>query len=510
MIVNKSMYPIQTGFSVISQMQQRMATLQMQLGTGQKSPNLAGMGRDLPMSLSVRSRLDKIEGYSASIDMVNLRLSFLDKTMTRFDKIEGEARNSVTPGDYGTNDINMATLPGLSLARFDEIVTMLNQDVAGRYLFGGNVTDKPPLPTSTVLLEGEGGRIGFRGLLAERQAADQGLDGMGRLVLDPVVAGTGTVTLAEDGQHPFGFKLSTISTNGAPAIVAPPVQHPAPGNANLAVTFTGEPTPGQTVTLGFTLPDGTETQITLTATADANPGSGSFTIGADADATAENFRTALEASLLHRGAGELKGASTFAAADNFFAEDGIPKRPAGGSPATGLVNGDANQMVFWYNGQISTDPRASVTAGVDESTQARYGLQATESGLRRMVMTQAAMALTTYPSEQQSGSPEAYAQSRDLFDAMASRQQAQMSESHNAEAGSVERITMDLAIARLATNSASERHTNYSNQLENLLSDVETISQEDTAMAILALQTRLQASYQVTAMVSKLSLANYI
>lgn len=547
MIVNKSMFPIQTGFSVISQMQQKMATLQTQLGTGQKSGTLAGMGRDLPMSLSVRSRLDKIAGYSANIDTVNLRLGFLDKTLSRFDKIEGEARNEVTPGDYGTNDINMATLPGLSLARFDEVVTMLNQDVAGRYLFGGNVTDKPPLQTTDVLLNGEGGRLGYKGILAERMAADLGpatADGgrLGRLTLAAIPAGTSTVTLAEDGSHPFGFKLSTISSNAPTTAIA--VTQPTGTPPSLGVSFTAEPTPGQTVTLGFTLPDGTETQITLTATADANPGPGAFKIDADPEVMANNFRTALEGGLKQHAGAELTAASTFAAAEDFFAAAGTPKRPAGGPPATSLVDADPAQVVSWYNGQVSPtgeDPRASVTARIDDSTNARYGMQATESGFLRLVRTQAAMAVTSYPSEAdvrakpaieqirldaqtlpegdlrnaklaeyEGAVSQAYGQSRGLFDGMASRQQSQMSEGHNSEAGSIERVTMDLAVARLSTDSASVRHTDYKAQLDNLLSDVETVSQEDTAMAILALQTRLQASYQVTAMVSKLSLANFI
>lgn len=57
MIVNKSMYPLKTGFGVIAKMQDQFATLQMQMGTGEKASTLAGMGRDLPLSLSVRSRL---------------------------------------------------------------------------------------------------------------------------------------------------------------------------------------------------------------------------------------------------------------------------------------------------------------------------------------------------------------------------------------------------------------------------------------------------------------------
>ena len=205
MIVNKSMFPLQTGFGVISKMQDRFADLQVQLGTGMKASTLADMGRDLPMSLSVRSRLNKIEGFSANIDTVNLRLSFLDKTMSRFDKIEGEARNSAVQGQYGTNNINMATLPSLSKARLDELVTLLNSDVAGRYLFGGSNTDSAPLPDTNVLLDGQAGKAGFKAIVSERKAADAGIDGRGRLGSTHAV-GTTTVTLAEDGVHPFGMR----------------------------------------------------------------------------------------------------------------------------------------------------------------------------------------------------------------------------------------------------------------------------------------------------------------
>jgi flagellar hook-associated protein 3 FlgL len=538
MIVNKSMFPVQTGFSVVSQMQDKLSELQMQLGSGQKSQTLGGMGRDLPMSLSVRSRLDKIEGYEGNIGSVNLRLSFLDKTMSRFDELEGEARTAVTTGDYGTNDINMATIPGLSEARLDEMVTMLNQDVAGRYLFGGNVTDKPPVKTTGVLLNGEGGRIGYRQILSERLAADMGADNMGRLTLPAVTAGSGAVHLTEDGTHPFGYKLSTISTNAAPAIA---VTQPTGTPPDLSVTFSAEPTPGQHVIIGFKLPDGTETQITLTAQGPADAGDGAFVIDPDPDVMAANFRTALETSIKQKTGGELKAASTYAAATDFFDANGVPKRPAGGPPATSLVAADPTQVVFWYDGQTSADPRTSVSARVDDAAQANYGIQATESGFLKLIRSEAAMAVTTYPieadvraqpaveqirldamalpddatrvaklKEYEDAVAAGYRQSRDLFDGMASRQQSTLSEGHNSEVGSIERITMDLAVASMAGKSATERHTNYKNQLENLLSSVETIDQDETAMSILALQTRLQASYQVTAMVSKLSLSNYM
>lgn len=685
MIVNKSMFPLQTGFGVITKMQERFSDLQVQLGTGMKASTLADMGRDLPLSLSVRSRLNKIEGFTSNIATVDLRLSFLDKTMTRFQTLQSEGRNAAVQGQYGTNNINMATLPSLSKARLDEVVTLLNSDVAGRYLFGGSNTDSAPVPDTDVLLEGQGGKAGFKTVLNERKAADAGTDGMGRLdsslvVGDPAVPGPATasvVSLTEDGVHPFGLKLSNVSSTASAASLSytTPVVTSPPTAKTLSVTFQPDPADqvqsGQTVTLGFTLPDGTETQITLRATtaSESTGGADEFVIGADAGETATNFQTALNAKLVNVGETELAGASNFAAAKNFFNGAGEPVLRVAGDPATAtaLRVADATDTVMWYNGQspavaaeglgrtqISTladtvtfaeaapssskygfqitgvsastanitttataadpssvavqlgaavtpgeqveitlsepsgttrtlkltavtgkagsgqftigttadetaanfakslnivtteaamaaegNPRQSVTAQVDDSTRVAYGVQGNEAGLLRLVRTMASLAVETYPTEDNilaSREPLRVAAMAETdptlrasklaeyekavtadrrtangrYDAMASRQQVQLSASHNSERGSVDIMTMEMAVAHIGLQNATARHTDYKAQLDNLLSDVETVSKEDVAMEILALQTRLQASYQVTSMVSQLSLSKYM
>ncbi|WP_375451968.1 hypothetical protein [uncultured Devosia sp.] len=637
MIVNKSMFPVQAGFSVISQMQDRFATLQTQLGTGEKSSTLAGMGRDLPMSLSVRSRLDKIEGFSSNIDTVNLRLSFLDNTLTRFDKIESEARSSAVQGQYGTGNINMATQPGQSQARLDEVVTLLNSEVAGRYLFGGSNTDQAPLPTTDVLLDGEGGRAGFKAVVSERKAADAGADDRGRLATAHA-AGSTAVSLTEDGVHPFGYKVSSVSSTSGAVSVTQPTAQTLPAGDGISVTFA--PTPaaqiaaGHTVSVGLSLPDGTQTQITMKAVtaAEATGNVNEFVIGADAEATAAAFETALQGSLQELTGTTLAGASTFAASQNFFNGAGEPVLRVAGNPATAtaLRVGTAADTVMWYAGQspaisaaglgrldvatsgdtttlserapasanygfqitgVSADtanidtsftaadpstlgvaftnvpnvgetvtlglaqpdgttrsvsltavtgkagpgqfsigadadataanfskaltgalteaatvaqgnPRQSVSAQVDENTRTNYGLQANESGFLAMMRSFASTAVTTYPDSDST--------SKGRFDAMAIRQQDALSEAHNTEPGSIEIITMDLGIARSTADNATKRHTDYKTQLDNLLSDVETVSKEEVTLEILALQTRLQASYQVTSMLSKLSLSNYL
>ena len=147
-IVNRSMFPLQNAFSSIGKMQTRMDELQVQFGTGKKAATLADMGSTRSLSLSLRARVSTIEGYQASQQTVNLRLTVLNKAMERLDALEGQQRAMAAPGNYGTGDINLTTAKTTSSARLDEALTLLNSEVNGRYLMGGNQTESAPLAVS--------------------------------------------------------------------------------------------------------------------------------------------------------------------------------------------------------------------------------------------------------------------------------------------------------------------------------------------------------------------------
>ncbi len=71
-------------------------------------------------------------------------------------------------------------------------------------------------------------------------------------------------------------------------------------------------------------------------------------------------------------------------------------------------------------------------------------------------------------------------------------------------------LTVELGNASVNVDNVSKRQDSYKAQLEGMLSDIETVPKEDVAMEILALQTRLQASYQATSLIASLSLVNYL
>jgi hypothetical protein len=71
-------------------------------------------------------------------------------------------------------------------------------------------------------------------------------------------------------------------------------------------------------------------------------------------------------------------------------------------------------------------------------------------------------------------------------------------------------IQTDLANAQTTMQAASVRQTQTKTQLQNMVSDTETVSTEQVASQILAIQTALSASYQTTSILSKLTLTNFL
>jgi flagellar hook-associated protein 3 FlgL len=74
----------------------------------------------------------------------------------------------------------------------------------------------------------------------------------------------------------------------------------------------------------------------------------------------------------------------------------------------------------------------------------------------------------------------------------------------------IENIQSDLANAQTTMAAATSQQTQSQTTLQDLVSQIETVSPDQVASQILALQTSLQASYQTTSMLSQLSLVKYL
>ncbi|MEO8882515.1 MAG: hypothetical protein ABI377_03720 [Devosia sp.] len=509
MIVNNAMYPLPSSYSGITKLQTQLDTLQQQLASGLKASSLADMGTSRFTDLTVRSQLSRLSAYDTNINTVNLRLNMMNQVLTSLSTVNSNSRANSTPGAYGTNNINLTTAPSTAQTELDQVLGTLNTDINGHYLFGGGTTQAPPVATLDTALNGSGSLAGFKTVAAQRLQADQGADGLGRLTLS--TTGNAT-TLAEDGAHPFGFKLSSVGTSSSAVTVTQPA---TTSPASLSVQFASQPAAGDTVSIGLKMPDGTTDTLSMKAVTGTPKNPGEFQIGADANATAANFNTSLQSSLQTEGSTKLAVASNYAAANNFFNSSGqsvqrvaVDTATSSYYTATGYETAaqTAGDTVQWYTGENSASARASVSTKVDDSTNVSYGAEANEYGFTQLVRSLAVQAIQTYPATDDATTNASQAR----FDAVAAGQQANLSAANDSTPGSIASISVDLGLAQTTLKNLSAQHTAYSSQLQDVLSTAEQADPNEIASALLELQTRLSASYSATAMISQLQLANYL
>src|ERR1700730_14534223 len=314
---------------LLVQMQQQLSDLSLQLSTGKKSQTYGGLGIDRGFDLNLRGNLSRLDAYEASVSTVNTRVQLQNLSLDRLNTIRQNTQSQMLAPQSFTLIANGQTNAQIQARdNFDESLSLLNQQAGNTYLFSGNATDTPATDTVDHILNGNGTAAGLKQVIFERLQADQGSDGRGRLAAPTAVGDV--VTLAEDGTHPFGFKLAGASTTVAGAIVSGPSGVPP----SLSIDFGGtNPPDGATVQVQFTLPDGTSSSISLTASSTVPTPGGSFAIGANAAATAANLAGVLDTKIQALAKTDLAAASAVAASNNFFNTDASnPAQRVNGPP----------------------------------------------------------------------------------------------------------------------------------------------------------------------------------
>jgi flagellin-like hook-associated protein FlgL len=171
--------------------------------------------------------------------------------------------------------------------------------------------------------------------------------------------------------------------------------------------------------------------------------------------------------------------------------------------ATSLVAGTSANTVQWYTGNSGPGTaRASATARIDSSITVQYGAQANESAIRSQLQSIAVFAAFTVSS---SNTPAvSAAQISALSQRVATNLTAQPGQQ------TIEEIQSSFAAAQTVMKDASARQTQSQTMLQNMVDSTETVSTQQVASEILALQTALQASYQTTSIMSQLTLTKYL
>jgi flagellin-like hook-associated protein FlgL len=479
-----------------------------QLASGKIGQTYSAFGGNVARSIDLHSKLAQIDSSGFGLAIANTSLSTANNALTSLSSLA----STVASGTFSSVQATDATARTNTQSGLrTTVATMLNylntQD-GDSYVFGGRAQGTPPALDVGTVLDGNPseGKDGLSTYIAERQSADLGANGLGRLNLTLPAGGT-TVSLTEEAANlPFGMMLKSVSSTLANASAALSTTSPK----SLDVAFSGVPVSGTVLTVTLNLPDGTSTDVSLTAGATA--GTNQFAVGTDAATTAANFQSALSTALKTTASTALNNVSALKASRDFFAGSlaSPPQRvaiPSGGSAATatGFVTdplSNAAHTVIWYQG---TDAKASGDPRLDHVVQAApgitigLGVRGNEAGFSDTLAAVAAAAVMKFTT-----SDETLAQSQ--YSNLLQQAKTGLS-SGKAE---LQTIVASLATSQTQIKNMTDQNTAAKGLYGALISTLEDASPEQTAAQVTQLQTQLQVAYQVTAKLMKMTLADYL
>ena len=614
------------GNSILNQsvvdLKNQLTTLQSQLTTGKKSTTYAGLGVNEGFAIAARSQLAEISAFTDTATNINTNIGIANTGLQSLVDIGSTIQNSANSSSQALNSAGQTIGQQNATSQLSTALGILNTQSGNRFLFSGSAVNTPSVASLDDIINGTTSQAGLKQVISERQQADLGTLGLGRVVISSPTPTS--VQVAEDvAGSPFGLKLNAISSSLTGATVTGPTGSPAAVSVNLGAT---NPNNGDQVSFKFNLPDGTTETIQLTASSATPPPAGSFAIGGTSTVTAGNLNTALNSAIKTLANTSLVAASAIQAGSDFFSSAGTatgsvvnnqaatpapitgatllsgavgtdslpagfgvgdtitvngtpitfvgsgatgnqlnvtdsvqtlltkidsitgtstpstvsggavtlhtdnaaslsvtssnlaafaalgfpatatatqPPLRVGGSPlgaATSLVNGTAN-TVAWYTGEAGNgSARATATARVDQSVSVQYGIRANEQGIRSEIQTLAVFSAVTTSV----ANPNAIAQ----VNALSARVAKNLSPQPGQQ--TLQEIQTDLATAQSKIKDAKARQEQSQGLLQGIVDQAESVSPDQVATQILALQTNLQASFQTTALIAQLNLTKFL
>jgi flagellar hook-associated protein 3 FlgL len=169
--------------------QTQLDTLSRQLGSGQKAAVYSDLGAQAGITVGLDSQLSAIDGYDNTNTTVSTTLSIEQEALTQLasvgDTVQKEANQAGPP--FNLNGNGQTAVQAGAATQLDQILALLNTQSGDNYLFSGSALNQPSVETTDHILNGNGTLAGLKQVISERNQADVGASGLGRLVIPPVV-----------------------------------------------------------------------------------------------------------------------------------------------------------------------------------------------------------------------------------------------------------------------------------------------------------------------------------
>lgn len=527
--------------SQLTALKSKLNDLSEQLSTGLTAQSYGGLGTGRATALSAQASISALDGYSAIIDTAQTRAKLGTTSLQQVVTVANDTNTTLQNGLQSTSS-NLQAAKSTALNNLNAALDALNQSDGSVYLFCGSKGSVPPVADANTILYGKidsnGQTVdGLTKLVSDQVTADLGPGSNGWLKVQPDLGlgsngsvsqpnTTSSFSISEgpyahrttaDGA--FGFSLSKIAASNSSSIGV--TSSGSPVTSTVAVN--AQPASGDTVTVTLGLPDGTSTTFILTASSGkVDPTSNTtFAIGSTLAETTTNLQRTMSYALANSAGTALAASGAARVSTDFFAAstdaNTAPRRiyadPATGGPTYVAQNPanayplttppkTVNKAVVWYQGETGADTtaRASQTYQVGSSATIQLGARANEQPIQKVLAGLATVALGI-PSN-------STANATDAYQAVVNQATPLLASSKSGQ--SVQDIVTEFSLASARMSNAATANNAQKSTLQSTVDGIEQASTEEVATKLMDLQTRLQASYQITASLSKLSLVNYI
>lgn len=125
----------------------KYADINTQISSGLKSQSYKGIARDSQYLLAVESSSDKLEAYNANANTALATINTMYSTMGSIDDLANSILSDITAA-LGGNAVTSAVMQNQAQIGMNELSSLLNLRIAGRYAFSGTDIDTAPVNLS--------------------------------------------------------------------------------------------------------------------------------------------------------------------------------------------------------------------------------------------------------------------------------------------------------------------------------------------------------------------------
>ena len=138
--------------AAVTNMNNQLNQLSEELSTGDASQTYSGLGSQAGVALSLNAQLSAITGYTAAATTAGTTLGLAQSILTQLGDSSTAVQQSLgNQGAFSLDNNGQTSTQASAATELDQILSVLNTQVGGNYLFSGNAVNQPAVASMNAI-----------------------------------------------------------------------------------------------------------------------------------------------------------------------------------------------------------------------------------------------------------------------------------------------------------------------------------------------------------------------